>query len=216
MDRPVFRTLSAAGVLARASGQRILEIGPKYGHDTCLLAGLGPSEIVIVDLPDKQSVINVWWDGIPEPKCRVVGNLMYMPRDVVSAMGRFSLVWCTGVLYHNAEQLRLVRRLFDLCADDGVVVVESEVLPDEPRAVVQVCWPAGYHGVPTITHAPSREAVQAWLEMSGFQQVHEWGCYPPDYARRRGVWTGIREPGARPARYYELGGMPGYDLGGAE
>lgn len=216
MTRAVFETLFLAGVLAVVPSRRVLEIGPKHGQDTRLLAGLSPAELAIVDLPDKQALIDTWWDQIACPKRRVTANLLYMDAPALAELGRFALVWCTGVLYHNAEQLRLIRRLFNLCDDGGRVVIESEVIPGEDRALVQVCWPEGYRGVQTITHLPSREAVRIWMEMAGFRHIQTWNVsYPPEFAKRREVWTGIREPGAAPARYYRLGGMDGFELGGA-
>ena len=43
-------------------------------------------------------------------------------------LGKFRLIWCTGVLYHNAEQLRFLRKLFNLLEDDGYLVLESATL----------------------------------------------------------------------------------------
>ena len=37
---------------------------------------------------------------------------MYDP--VVKQLERFDCVWCTGVLYHNPEQLRMIKKLCDL------------------------------------------------------------------------------------------------------
>ena len=39
----------------------------------------------------------------------------------------FDLIWCTGVLYHNAEQLRFIRQLFDATAPGGHLVLESAI-----------------------------------------------------------------------------------------
>src|SRR3989442_11286959 len=36
-----------------------------------------------------------------------------------SRLEPFDVVWCTGVLYHNPEQLRMVRRLSDLLKPGG-------------------------------------------------------------------------------------------------
>ena len=46
-------------------GGRILEIGPKHGLDTRLLATLEPRELVTVDLPEKAGEIASWLPEVP-------------------------------------------------------------------------------------------------------------------------------------------------------
>ena len=50
-ERVVFNHIKAQGFLDGFENKRILEIGPKHGKDSLLLATLNPSELVLIDLP---------------------------------------------------------------------------------------------------------------------------------------------------------------------
>jgi SAM-dependent methyltransferase len=191
-DRVHFERLRERGFFADGlAGRRVLEVGPKHGEDTKLLASLGPAEIVLVDLPEKAERIESWLPSIPAPTRFVADNLLYMPPEELEALGVFDLVWCLGVLYHNAEQLRLIRRLRRLTAPGGRVVIETHVLARRPLRdanVVQIQWPRPWHGIETITHIPSRRAVRSWMEMAGYTDVDVPRIVR---ARKRAVFTGV-------------------------
>lgn len=213
-ERVVFRRLQEAGVLEGLDGKRVLEIGPKHGEDSRLLARLGVSELVLIDLPEKASLVREWLPDVGCPARFLEGNLLFMPPSELDAIGRFDLVWCLGVLYHNAEQLRLIRRLRSLCREGGRVVIESHVLP--PRLFrddnsVRIYWPKPWGGVPTITHIPSRRAITSWMEMAGFERVE---TQPILRARQRAVFTGVAV--GKPYLSYAQSGLnPDYVAGEA-
>jgi SAM-dependent methyltransferase len=190
-------------------GGRILEIGPKHGLDTRLLATLAPRELVTIDLAEKADEIGTWLAEVPVAR-HVEGNVLYMDERERAELGRFELVWCLGVLYHNAEQLRLLRRLYELTAEGGLVVVESSTTRSRilgGRNVVELHWPETYRDVPTITHLPSRRAIASWLEMVGFSDVRIRDVYSRGLSRQRAVLTGRRSGGSAYAGYglYEAG-----------
>ena len=117
--RVVFDTLKRRGFLNGFEGKRILEIGPKHGKDSLLLATLNPSELVLIDLPEKDSMVGAWLSQLSCSTSYLEGNVLYLTKKQCEKLGRFDLVWCSGVLYHNAEQLRLLKRLFNLCSVGG-------------------------------------------------------------------------------------------------
>lgn len=204
-ERIVFETLRRAGRLERFRGGRILEIGPKHGEDSRLLASLEPAELVLLDLPEKDELVRTWVDELQAPARHVVGNLLYLPPAELEALGRFDLVWCLGVLYHNVEQLRLLRKLFRLTADGGLVVVESATTRSRRlarRNVVEVHWPELYRGQRTITHLPSRRAIASWLEMVGFAEVRIEDVYSRHTGWQRAVVTGMRPAAPQPYLSY--------------
>ena len=175
-------------------GGRILEIGPKHGLDTRLLATLEPRELVTVDLPEKADTVASWLAEVPVAR-HVEANVLYMGERERAELGRFDLVWCLGVLYHNVEQLRLLRRLYELTAESGLVVVESATTRNRilaGRNVVELHWPETYRGVPTITHLPTRRAIASWLEMAGFADVRIRDVYSRGLSWQRAVLTGRR------------------------
>ena len=173
-------------LLARAgrdffASKRILEIGPKDGLDSKRFASLQPDELVMIDLPEKRETVDKW---LGEISCRhqyIENNLMYMSNEDILSLGRFDLVWCTGVLYHNAEQLRLLRKLYRLLNKDGYLVLESATLRLSKKLVdkpyVEIHYPQTYRNTGTITHLPSASAIKAWLQMVGFQEIIDSACY---------------------------------------
>ena len=225
MGRPVFDTINSAGILK--SGGRILEIGPKHGRDTVLLAALRPTELVAIELPEKTPALEKWWGAIQCNKRLIYDNLLYM--SDIESLGKFDLVWCTGVLYHNVEQIRLLRRLFDLCNVGALTVIESRVIKGyDDACTIRVCRPGEFWGTPadgipaqgwdkdSVIHIPSRGAVKVWLELVGFQNVREWrDVYPPEYAPQRAIFTGERTEQSSPYRYYRSADFAGYDIGKA-
>jgi len=212
----VFRHLERRGRLARFQGGRILEIGPKHGEDSRLLASLKPAELVLVDLPEKDTLVAGWVDQL---NARYVsGNLLYLSPSELADLGTFDLVWCLGVVYHNVEQVRLLRRLFHLTRTDGLVVVESSTTRDRVLArknAVEIHWPQTYRGERTITHHPSRLALKSWLEMVGYADVKIEDVYSRRNAWQRAVLTGIRPPDPRPYLSYVGEDAPAWVAGDA-
>lgn len=220
-ERTVFVHLQKEGALEPFRGRRILEVGPKHGEDSKLLAGLDPSELVLLDLPEKSEAIRRW---LPEVAARcpvqyVEGNLLYLDREQIRQLGVFDLVRCLGVVYHNVEQLRLLRRLFHLCAEGGLVVVESATTRNRRLAglnVVELHWPDAYRAVPTMTHLPSRRALASWIEMAGFSDVEVLDVYSRELRWQRAVLTGRKLSSRAPyVSYVESGANPAYVAGDA-
>jgi SAM-dependent methyltransferase len=187
-------------------GGRILEIGPKHGLDTRLLATLEPRELITVDLAEKAGEISSWLPEVPVAR-HVEANVLYLDEGERAELGSFDLVWCLGVLYHNAEQLRLLRRLYELTAEGGLVVIESATTRNRilaGRNVVELHWPETYRSVPTITHLPTRRAIASWLEMVGFTDVRVRDVYSRSLGWQRAVLTGRRDSGGSAYAGYGL------------
>ncbi len=161
--------------------ERILEIGPKDGLDSRRLAALKPQELVMIDLPEKRSGNEAWLQEITCPHQYIEANFMYMPNQAYEALGTFRLIWCTGVLYHNAEQLRMLRKLYQLLDPGGYLVLESATLrltkSLRQGAYVEIHYPETYRDTGTITHLPTVNAIKAWLRMVGFQTTYDSNCY---------------------------------------
>ena len=194
------------------------EIGPKHGRDSKLLAGLNPAELVLIDLPEKDPTIQGWLGEIDCKMRHIQDNILYMSSAQREELGTFDLIWCLGVIYHNIEQLRLLKRLYDLCAVGGRIVVESSTTRNKKLVdlnVVEIHWPETYRNVPTVTHHPSRLAVRSWLEMVGFLDVEICGVYSRYLRWQRAVLTGLRTRESRPFTYYVDAANPEYVAGDA-
>jgi SAM-dependent methyltransferase len=210
-ERVVFRHLLASGVLEPYRGGRILEIGPKHGEDSRLLASLDPAELVLLELPEKHDMVRTWLDDVSEraPTRLVEGNLLYLSPEALVGLGTFDLVWCLGVIYHNVEQLRLLRRLFHLTRPGGCLVLESSTTRNRVLArmnAVEIHWPERYRGQQTITHHPSRKALASWLEMVGYGSVSIREAYSRGTAWQRAVLTAVRPDQPSPYASYAATG----------
>ena len=173
--------LSLSGGRQSFLEKRILEIGPKDGLDSKRLAALRPQELVMIDLPEKREDVQKWLAEIQCPHKYIEAYLMYIPNEEYLALGKFDLIWCTGVLYHNTEQLRLLRKLYKTLNQGGYLVLESATLrlakELQDRPYVEIHYPETYRNTGTITHLPSAAAIKAWLKMVGFQHVHDSSCF---------------------------------------
>ena len=219
----LFDELKEIAGAQRFAGARILEIGPRDGLDSRRLAALGPSELVMIDLPEKGETNRGWLKEITCPHRYIEANYLYMDRDAREALGRFDLIWFTGVLYHNAEQLRLLRTLFRQLAPEGWLVLESSTLRGPKHiqngAYVQIHWPQTFRDTGTITHMPSAGAIRAWLDMAGFAHVVDSGCFKktnPELVGKRYAALARKSTDADGGVYYAKSGLnPDYTIGDA-
>lgn len=173
------------GYLGGEGPRRVLEIGPKDGQDSARLLALKPERLTLVDLPGRGESNQAWLSAISSPVVEyITANIMYS--QSVLRLPPFDLVWCTGVLYHNPEQLRMVRRLYELVEPGGVLVLESATTRN-PRLLrencVEIVFPPSeelkrkYHISLNVTHLPSALAVRSWLQMVGFTDVRLSRCH---------------------------------------
>lgn len=199
--------------LGATKPRRILEIGPRDGEDTRRLATLGADEIVLVDLPNQKDRIDKWLPKLAgAPVTLKLGNIMY--DRAFDTVAPFDVVWCTGVLYHNPEQLRFVRQLFDLTAPGGLLVLETATarLPGlRNKNCVEIWYPPdkpkslSYHLSVNVTHLPSIKAVESWLAMVGFTETDLSACHRKVLwllAATRGAWVSRRPAQGEVGTYY--------------
>jgi len=211
--------------LGQLCPRRILEVGPKDGNDTRRLLELGPDVLTLVDLPRMKHVNEVWLRELDGTNIEYISaNLMYT--DVFDGR-EFDAIWCTGVLYHNPEQLRLVKRLYDLLRPNGVLVLESATIRRRRLrrdSCVEIFYPPSkriekkYHLSTNITHLPSARAVFAWLAMVGFERIVRSGCHrkaSAALARHRAAYFGTKPLEPPMGRYYTLDSEEGYIVGKA-
>ena len=175
---------------------------------------------MLLDLPEKHEMVQRWLPEIEAlcPTRYVTGNLMYLSPPELAELGTFDLIWCLGVLYHNVEQLRLLRRLFHLTRTGGLVVIESATTRDRRLAgknAVEVHWPDLYRNQRTITHLPSRLALRSWLEMVGFTEVRIESVYSHHTGWQRAVLTGVRPAQPKPYLSYAGDDAPPWVAGDA-
>ena len=170
--------------------KRILEIGPRDGVDTKRFDQLNPDEIIMIDLPDKKEKNDLWVKDIKSKNTLITENILYMTSDNLKKLGKFDLIYCTGVLYHNAEHLKLIKRLYTLLNVDGLLVIESATVRNflaRRLNVVQIWFPETYRDTTTITHLPSKKAIISWLKMAGFENIRVSDCFSSENANLKNI-----------------------------
>ncbi len=201
MYRPeIFRQLTARFPNLSSNAPRIMEIGPKDGLDSRRLQSLHPSEIVFIDLPEKRDGNQAWLADIDVPHTYLEGNIIYLTGEVLRDLGSFDLIYCLGVLYHNAEQLRLLRTLYRLARPGGVLALESAttrnwLLQGLPSPAVELHYPQTYRDTGTVTHLPNARAIAAWLHMAGWRcvlRVQPYDRYNPNLRHQRATFFAQR------------------------
>ena len=165
------------------SNKRFLEIGPKDGEDTKRLYSLKPKDYVLFDLPDKNIENKKFKDILQEGHELIIKNFLYLDKKEYNDLGKFDLIYFTGVLYHNPEQLRFIKKLYDKLNIGGVLVLESATTRNtiyKNKNIVQIWYPQTYRDTTTITHLPSKGAIKSWLYMVGFSNIIDSRCYDPE------------------------------------
>lgn len=192
----MFRIYLFEELLARVNqagyfaGKRILEIGPRDGLDSKRLASLQPAGLVMIELPSKRERVATWLADIRCPHQFIEGNFMYLSAEEYTSLGKFDLIWCTGVLYHNPEQLRFLRKLYRLLNIQGYLVLESATVRTRSLRsgpYVEVFYPQTYRDTGTVTHLPSATAIKAWLQMVGFRDIRDSSCYERENKKLAGT-----------------------------
>ena len=226
---PDYREILFEELIARLGDKRplqILEIGPKDGQDTKRLMQLNPEKLVLVDLPDKEADVREWLKKLPSNNIELImGNIMY--GDLIAKLGSFDLVWCTGVLYHNPEQLRMIRILVDFLNPGGILVLESVTARRHHlrnEACVEI-WHnikktehKRHHVSRNVTHLPSQLAIKAWLEMVGMQDIRQsrsHSCVLRKLAKTRVAYISykpLEDASLTPSTYYHVAGLD-YEIG---
>mgnify|MGYP003810886961 CR=1 FL=1 len=103
----------------------------------------------------------------------------------VADLGRFGVVWMTGVYYHLQHPLLGLQRAWGVCGE--VLFVEGEVMPGEGN----VCsfWPGEYKGDGSNWWVPTVDCLYSWLTtLPGVGSIDM--IYPMEADHRAGarVW----------------------------
>ncbi len=164
--------------------KRILEIGPKDGEDTLRLETLQPESITLIDLPilkNKNHHLNEYYEEFLKPNLEklnvkhnlIFENFLYMKKSQYDGLGKFDLIWFTGVLYHNPEQLKFLKNLYNLLNEGGILVLETSTTRNR-KLVNQTAIEIEVGGQ---YHFPTRKAVHLLLKMVGFNEIYNSKCF---------------------------------------
>ncbi len=164
--------------------KKVLEIGSKDGEDTLRLESLNPSSITILDLPllqNEKHHLNKYYNEFLKPnldklnvKSKLIfSNFNYMKKKEYDELGKFDLIWCTGVLYHNPEQLKMLKKIYNLLNDGGVLVLETATTRNNKlskQTAIEIEAGGQYY-------FPTKKAVNLMLKMVGFSEIYQSKCF---------------------------------------
>ena len=157
------------------SASRVLDVGSNAGYDAFMFHLRGAREVVACEPFEfhRQALFleSVYRTGVD---FRQIGWEALDPRD----HGRFELVHCNGVLYHERDPLQMLRRLRAMLTDDGLLLLGSMVLADLELADHLRFVPDSYFGDPTWWWVPGRMAIRRLLAQAGLRAESEFALAP--------------------------------------
>jgi tRNA (mo5U34)-methyltransferase len=173
--------LGHLGIPDRCEGVRALDIGVRDGFFAFELERRG-ADVVAIDYLDPAET------GFPVAKELLGSSVEYRVDNVYrlapEVHGGFDLVLFLGVLYHLRDPLLALDRIWDVCREGGLLIVETQLLDEaflQPDgsfkrlsgALRETCLMQFYpgdtlSGDPTNYWAPNLACMRALLETAGF------------------------------------------------
>jgi tRNA (mo5U34)-methyltransferase len=196
------RTLKQLQLPDRCDGMRVLDIGVRDGYFSFELERRG-AEVVAIDYMDPNET------GFPTAKELLGSRVQYVVDNVYELTperyGAFDIVLFLGVLYHLRDPLLALDRLWDVAAENALLVLETQVLdhallladgsfrgltdrdPDLGEVGLMQFYPGDtLRGDPTNYWAPNAACMRGMMRTAGFEVIGE------DVQGTRGIWHGRR------------------------
>lgn len=156
-------------------GLRVLDIGSNAGYDPFMFKLLGAAEVMACEpfefIQQMEFLESIYRTGIRP--CKMRWQELDPERD-----GRFELVHCHGVLYHEVHPMVLLQRLREMLTDDGVLLFGSMMLADPELSECARFVPGAYYNDQSWWWVPGRLAMRWMLETVGLRVVEEFGLSP--------------------------------------
>jgi SAM-dependent methyltransferase len=156
-------------------GLRVLDVGSNAGYDPFMFKLLGAADVMACEpfqfFHQMEFLESVYRTGI-RPR-----QLRWQELDP-DEHGRFDLVHCHGVLYHEVHPMVLLERLRTMLADDGTLLFGSMMLADPELSECARFVPGAYYNDPSWWWVPGRLAMRWMLETVGLSVEEEFGLSP--------------------------------------
>lgn len=150
-------------------GKRVLDVGSNAGYDPFMFKLRGAGEVLACEpftfIEQARFLESIYRAGVD---FREIGWQQLDPIE----HGRFDLVHCHGVLYHEPNPLGMLLRLRSMLADDGEMLFGSMVHASAEQSEYIRFVPDAYAGDRTWWFVPGRLAMRWMLEVTGFE-AHE-------------------------------------------
>jgi tRNA (mo5U34)-methyltransferase len=161
--------------LPQIAGRRVLDIGSNAGYDPFMFKLLGASDVMACEpfqfIRQMEFLESVYRSGIRPCQMR------WQELDP-ELHGRFDLVHCHGVLYHEVHPMVLLERLRAMLVDDGTLLFGSMMLADPELSECARFVPGSYYNDPSWWWVPGRLAMRWMLETVGLAVEEEFGLSP--------------------------------------
>lgn len=159
-------------VLADLSGIRVLDVGSNAGYDPFMFSLRGAEYILACEpfefIEQARFLESVYETGID---LQQIGWQQLDPEH----HGRFGLVHCHGVLYHELDPVELLDRLYEMTTPGGTLLFGSMMLAEPTLAELVRFVPRAYYGDRTWWWVPGPLAMRSMLESAGFDVAATFG-----------------------------------------
>jgi SAM-dependent methyltransferase len=181
-----------AEVAGDLSGQRVLDVGSNAGYDPFMFSLRGPDYVLACEpfqfIEQARFLESIYETGID---LQQIGWQQLDPER----HGRFELVHCHGVLYHELDPVELLARLYEMTAPGGTLLFGTIMLADPTLADLVRFVPHAYCGDGTWWWVPGPLAVTSMLESAGFEVGRSFGQAggpPGEFATMNGYFRAVR------------------------
>jgi len=160
------------------SGKRVLDVGSNAGYDPFMFNLRGAGEVLACEpfefIQQAHFLESLYRTGV---------NFQPIGWQELNAEehGRFDLVHCHGVLYHEVDPIALLQRLQEMTAPGGTLLFGSMLLADAALTDHSRFVPRAYFRDDTWWWVPGPVAMHEMIEAVGFEVEEQFGQSPgPD------------------------------------
>jgi SAM-dependent methyltransferase len=148
------------------TGLRVLDVGSNAGYDPFMFKHKGAAEVLACEpfefIEQARYLESIYETGVDFQR---IGWQDLDPET----HGRFDLVHCHGVLYHEPNPMMMLAKLRTMVADGGQLLFGSILHASSEQSEYLRFVPDSYAGDRTWWLVPGRLAMRWMLEVSGFE-----------------------------------------------
>jgi len=148
------------------AGKRVLDVGSNAGYDPFMFHRLGAREVLACEpyefIAQARFLESIYQTGVDFQQ---IGWQRLDPE----LHGRFDIVHCNGVLYHEVNPIGMLQRLRAMVADDGELLLGSMMLADATVSEYVRFVRHDYARDPTWWWVPGRLALRRMMDAVGLE-----------------------------------------------